>query len=120
MRFLPLIWGNLMRKKLRTAFTLLSILVAFLLYGYLAAINIAFQMGVDVAGADRLITIDKVSIIQLLPGKLPGPHSGGGGSGAGGARHLVWWSLSEGLQLLCPNAGGAKALSGHVPGVPAS
>lgn len=67
MRFLPLLWGNLMRKKLRTAFTLLSILVAFLLYGYLSAINVAFEMGVDVAGADRLITIDKVSIIQLLP-----------------------------------------------------
>ena len=33
MKFLPLIWSNLKRKKLRTALTLLSALMAFLLYG---------------------------------------------------------------------------------------
>ncbi|MFQ5663310.1 MAG: ABC transporter permease [Terriglobia bacterium] len=67
MKFWPLIWSNLRRKKVRTTFTLLSILVAFLLYGYLAAINMAFRMGIDVTGADRLVLIHKVSIIQLLP-----------------------------------------------------
>jgi putative ABC transport system permease protein len=67
MKFLPLIWANLMRRKIRTLFTVLSILVAFILFGYIAAINIAFSMGVDVTGADRLVLRHKVSIIQLLP-----------------------------------------------------
>ena len=67
MKFLPLIWSNLMRRKIRTLFTLLSILVAFLLFGYLSAINLAFRMGIDLAGVDRLVLQHKVSIIQLLP-----------------------------------------------------
>jgi putative ABC transport system permease protein len=56
-----------MRKKLRTLLTLLSILVAFLLFGYLGAIRQGFSQGIDVAGLDRLIVRHKVSIIQLLP-----------------------------------------------------
>jgi len=67
MKMLFLIWNNLKRKKVRTLLTMLSILVAFLLYGYLVAIRKAFDMGVEVAGADRLVVTHKVSIIQLLP-----------------------------------------------------
>lgn len=67
MKFLPLVWSNLKRKKVRTFFTLLSILVAFVLFGYLAAIRKAFSMGVDVVGVDRLLVVHKVSIIQPLP-----------------------------------------------------
>ena len=67
MRFLYLVWSNLRRKKLRALLTILSILVAFVLYAYLSAIRIAFSVGVDVAGADRLVVRHKVSIIQLLP-----------------------------------------------------
>jgi putative ABC transport system permease protein len=67
MRFLPLIWKNIWRRKIRTIFTLLAILVAFLLYGILMTIRMAFTMGIDVAGVDRLMTMHKVSIIQFLP-----------------------------------------------------
>ncbi|MBM3851909.1 MAG: FtsX-like permease family protein [Verrucomicrobia bacterium] len=67
MKFLHLIWGNLTRKKLRTSLTLLSILVAFVLFGVLCAIKHALIGGVELAGADRLIVRHKVSIIQLLP-----------------------------------------------------
>ena len=67
MKFLPLVWRNLMRRKVRTIITMLSIFVAFLLFGALMAIRAAFSMGVDVAGADRLMMIHKVSLIQLLP-----------------------------------------------------
>jgi putative ABC transport system permease protein len=67
MRFIPLIWSNLKRKKLRTLLTLLSITVAFVLFGYLAAIRIGFSAGVEVAGIDRLITRHRVSITELLP-----------------------------------------------------
>ena len=67
MKYVPLVWRNLMRRKIRTIFTILSILIAFVLFGGLMAIRAAFAMGVDVAGADRLMMIHKVSIIQLLP-----------------------------------------------------
>ncbi len=55
------------RKKLRTSLTLLSIVVAFILFGFLAAIQQALVGGVALAGADRLIVREKVSIINLLP-----------------------------------------------------
>jgi len=67
MKYLYLIFSGLKRKKLRTALTILSIMVAFILFGYLTAIRQAFDAGVEVAGADRLVVRHKVSIIQLLP-----------------------------------------------------
>jgi putative ABC transport system permease protein len=67
MKFLPLLWKNLARKKVRTVFTLLSILVAFFLFAYLGAIRQAFTLGIELAGQDRLMLRHKVSLIQLLP-----------------------------------------------------
>jgi putative ABC transport system permease protein len=67
MRLFRLILANLARRKLRTALTALSIMVAFVLFGYLAAIRRALDQGVSVAGADRLLTRQKVSITQPLP-----------------------------------------------------
>lgn len=67
MKFAYLIWGNLMRKKLRTALTLLTIMVAFVLFGMLCAVKQALVGGVELAGVDRLVVRHKVSIIQLLP-----------------------------------------------------
>jgi putative ABC transport system permease protein len=67
MKFLPLILSNLKRRKLRSGLTLLSIVVAFILFGLLCAIKQALAGGVSYAKANRLITRDKVSIINLLP-----------------------------------------------------
>ncbi|MEO6004074.1 MAG: FtsX-like permease family protein [Opitutus sp.] len=67
MKFLYLVASNLKRKKLRTLLTLLSILVAFFLFGLLCALKAALAGGVSMAGADRLITRHKVSIIQMIP-----------------------------------------------------
>jgi putative ABC transport system permease protein len=67
MKFFHLIWRNLLRRKIRTILTIASIFIAFLLFGVLMAIRTAFSMGVDIAGADRLMSIHKVSLIQLLP-----------------------------------------------------
>jgi putative ABC transport system permease protein len=67
MKFLHLVWRNLLRKKIRTLLTLLSIIVAFVLFGLLSAIKEALTGGVSLAGADRLIVRHKVSIIQMLP-----------------------------------------------------
>jgi putative ABC transport system permease protein len=67
MRFARLVVSNFKRHKTRTLLTVLSIVVAFVLFAYLAAIRQAFAFGVSVAGADRLIVRHKVSLIQMLP-----------------------------------------------------
>jgi len=67
MSFFRLLWSGLMRKKLRTILTMLSITVAFVLFCYLSAINTGFSIGVQLAGQDRLIVRHKVSLIQWLP-----------------------------------------------------
>jgi len=66
-RFLPLLLANLRRRTPRTIFTLLSIAIAFLLYGLLAAVKNGFEANGNLAGVDRLVTLDKVSIVQPLP-----------------------------------------------------
>ena len=67
MKFLGLVWSNLKRRKLRTALTVLSIFVAFVLYGLLCTIKEAFTGQIAVAGVDRLVVRHKVSLIMLLP-----------------------------------------------------
>ena len=67
MKYFSLIWRYLLRRKTRTAFTLLMIFIAFVLYGFLMTVRGAFVGGVEVASAERLIMIHKVSLIQLLP-----------------------------------------------------
>jgi putative ABC transport system permease protein len=66
-RFAPLVLANLGRRRLRTAFTLGSIMIAFLMYGLLGALGNAFSAGAQIAGADRLLTIHRVSLVQPLP-----------------------------------------------------
>jgi putative ABC transport system permease protein len=90
MRFLSLIWSNLKRKKLRTSLTLLSIFVAFVLFGLLCTIKEAFTAGVTMAGADRLVVRHKVSLIMTLPvtykarmERIPGVAS---------AVHFTWFN----------------------------
>lgn len=62
-----MLWGNLGRKRLRTLLTVGSFAVAIFLFGLLATIRAAFSQGIDAAGADRLVVINRVSIIQPLP-----------------------------------------------------
>ena len=72
MKYLHLVWAGLFRKKLRTLLTLLSVVVAFLLFGMLQSVNEAFRAGADQARADRLVTNSRYSIIEMLPiGYLP-------------------------------------------------
>jgi putative ABC transport system permease protein len=67
MKYMPLIMANLFRKKLRTTLTIGSFAVSLFLFGLLVVVRGAFSQGIDVAGADRLDVINKVSIIQPLP-----------------------------------------------------
>jgi putative ABC transport system permease protein len=66
-RYLPLLAASLRRRRLRVFFTLASIVIAFLLFGLAESLRYSLQSGVDVAGADRLLTMHKVSFTQLLP-----------------------------------------------------
>lgn len=67
MYFFSFVLKNLGRKKARTTLTLLSIVVAFLLFGLLRSLAAAFNQGAELAGEDRLVTINKVTLIQPLP-----------------------------------------------------
>ena len=68
MKYFPLIWATLWRKKARTVFTLLSIMIAFLLFGVLETVDYAFEHpSAGVTGADKLITMNKYSITLSLP-----------------------------------------------------
>lgn len=67
LKFLPLLFSNLRRKQVRTALTIASIVVAFLLFGVLEAFRSALSGGIELAGRDRLVTINKISMIQPLP-----------------------------------------------------
>jgi putative ABC transport system permease protein len=67
MKYRHLILSNLSRKWIRTVLTAGSFAVALFLFGILAVVDGAFRQGVDVAGADRLVVVNRVSIIQPLP-----------------------------------------------------
>jgi len=67
MKYVPLVWKNLWRRKIRTVFTLACIFIAFVLFGLLMTIRAAFSLGIELAGQDRLVLIHKVSLIMSLP-----------------------------------------------------
>ncbi len=59
--------ANLFRKRTRTILTLLSVIMAFLLFGLLQSVNYLFSAGADALGATRLMTQARVSFTQALP-----------------------------------------------------
>ncbi|MDG2517218.1 MULTISPECIES: ABC transporter permease [Lysobacter] len=70
MKYLHLIWAALFRSKTRTFLTLLSVVTAFLLFGMLDSVRVAFSSSANVAGTNRLITTSKLSITSSLPYRL--------------------------------------------------
>ena len=70
MKYLHLVWAALFRSKTRTLLTLLSVVAAFLLFGMLDSVRVAFNSGGDVAGANRMVTMSRLSITQMLPYSL--------------------------------------------------
>ena len=70
MKYLSLVWAQLFRSKTRTLLTLLSVVTAFLLFGMLESVRVAFNAGGSVDGANRLVTTSRLSITQSLPVRL--------------------------------------------------
>jgi putative ABC transport system permease protein len=66
-KFSRLILANLFRKKIRLLLTIGSFAVALFLFAFLGVVRDAFNRGADVAGADRLIIINRTSIINTMP-----------------------------------------------------
>ena len=69
-KYLPLVLSALLRKKTRTAFTLASLAMAFLLIGLLQAVNSVLSGGAEFLGANRMITQARTSFTQPLPMRL--------------------------------------------------
>jgi putative ABC transport system permease protein len=67
MKYIPLIWAMLWRKKVRTSLTLLSILIAFLLFGMLQGVNSAFKETIARSNVNRLVVTNRISITESLP-----------------------------------------------------
>jgi len=66
-RWLPLVWSNLTRRKLRFALTFISILLAFLMFGLLDALRTSLDGAVNLAGADRLLLQNKINLTVPNP-----------------------------------------------------
>jgi putative ABC transport system permease protein len=59
--------ANIWRWRLRAAFTVATLVVAFTVLGVMLPIERVFNLGVKVAHADRLIVANKASLMQTLP-----------------------------------------------------
>src|SRR5690242_2418069 len=59
MKWLPLLWAGLWRKRARTIFTLISIVIAFLLVGAMSGIAASFHLVLDQARLDRIVVVDR-------------------------------------------------------------
>jgi len=67
MKFSRLIFANLFRKKVRLILTLGSFAVALFLFAFLSIVRGAFLGNAELASANRLVTINRTSIINLIP-----------------------------------------------------
>jgi putative ABC transport system permease protein len=66
-KYLPLLFANLRRKKMRTALTFGSFFVALFLFGLLAGISSGFNADVNLFDAYRLVVIGRTGLMQPLP-----------------------------------------------------
>src|SRR5689334_15272197 len=67
MKYFMLIWAGLWRKKARTIFTMLSVVVAFLLFGLLQGINVGMNNVVANLNVNRLFISNKYSMVEGMP-----------------------------------------------------
>jgi putative ABC transport system permease protein len=67
MKYLPLIWAGLWRKRARTVLTLLCVVVAFALFGLLHGFTAALGGIIDAMSDTRLRIMSRVNITQPLP-----------------------------------------------------
>jgi len=66
LKYLPLIWAGLWRRRARTVFTILSVAVAFILFGLLSGVDAGFAHSLEVSRLDRLFTDPRFGSDMLL------------------------------------------------------
>jgi putative ABC transport system permease protein len=66
-KFARLVFANLFRKKIRLILTIGSFAVALFLFTFLAVVRSAFSRGTELAGADRLVVINRAGLINTIP-----------------------------------------------------
>ena len=89
MNDLILIRKNLFRRKLRAILMIVSILIAFAIFGVLASFERAFNAGQDRATADRLVVVNKINFTQPLP--ISYYNRVAAIDGVAGVTHLNWF-----------------------------
>lgn len=67
MKYFGLVWAGLWRKKTRTVFTMISIVIAFLLFGLLQGINQGFGTAMSNLDVDRLYVSARTSMTDGMP-----------------------------------------------------
>ena len=122
-KFWPLLWSNLQRRKVRTVFTLLSIVVAFVLFAYLAAVQGRLprrrRRGRRRPAVHHPQDVDHPAAAR----ELPGADRARAGRRRGDPRVLVRRHLpgpEQGLPGRLPGAGRARGVPRDVPRVPAA
>ena len=67
MKYSRLILANLFRKKVRLTLTIGSFAIALVLFTFLAVVKSAFSRGAEIAGADRLVVVSRIGLMQVMP-----------------------------------------------------
>ena len=94
MKYFMLIWAGLWRKKTRTILTMLSIIVAFLLFGLLQGINQGIKAGFGDSGNNRLWTTSRMSAVSSMPISLMDKMQIRQRGAQRRAPEFLWWLLS--------------------------
>ncbi len=93
MKYLPLVWAGLWRKKIRTILTLLSIVVAFALFGLMEGVTAGLDDAIEgLTDESRLMVQSRVNIIEPLPiAYVPRIQS------VGGVDEISWYGYFGGF-----------------------
>lgn len=67
MKYFSLVWAGLWRKKTRTVFTMISVVIAFLLFGLLQGINQGFGTAMGNLDVDRLYVTARTGMTDGMP-----------------------------------------------------
>lgn len=68
MKYIPLIWAGLWRKRVRTILTILSVVVAFSLYGVMHGVTTGLDDAIEgLTSETRLMTTSRINITEPLP-----------------------------------------------------
>lgn len=67
LKYVPLIWAALRRRKARTILTFLSIVTAFFLFGVLQGVNVGIKQAMKLTNTARLVVNSRVALYDPMP-----------------------------------------------------